>query len=234
MAMTRLELVDFFAQRGKQTADAMEAALRRRELDLVAINVYEAFKSRIMEGLIRWRCDMGSPLECLKGAVEIARKGAALLIGDIGIETVSREMPLETASIIAFLTDQPIIEFDNSMFEHERLLDSVLGIGLHNGWENTKWALGLETLGKRKRAKLAVETYSVYDELIHASTKEAPALVDQASQLFARRKKDGYYAGGIQTEGGGPDNDFTVDYRLAAIMKKIGFRGDSIHAWKWD
>jgi len=64
--------------------------------------------------------------------------------------------------------------------------------------------------------------------------RKVEPIVRQLEKLFLKRKKNPYYSGGELTEGGGPSNDVTVDYRLGAILKFKSFKGESIHLWRWD
>lgn len=89
--------------------------------------------------------------------------------------------------------------------------------------------------GKVKRHKLAYDDYKLYFELLKCDphSPEADALVAQGDAYYLQRAKDSYSAGGLMIDGGGQDNDEYVDYVLAAVLKKIGWQGESIHKWRW-
>lgn len=81
-------------------------------------------------------------------------------------------------------------------------------------------------LGRGKRTVLVSETYSTYFALAALSGDEvavATTLTQRGLELFARRRRDGYYSGGVPYEGGGPDNSVVVDFRLAAIWHARGW-----------
>ena len=58
-------------------------------------------------------------------------------------------------------------------------------------------------------------------------------LLNAGDELFRRRRGDGFFRGGDQTEGGGNDNEFTVDYRLAALAKHVGDTRTGPNRWLW-
>jgi hypothetical protein len=114
-------------------------------------------------------------------------------------------------------------------------LDAVLGRGLQNKLDEVAWTAGLDQLRQVKGSSLAVESYMTYHRLLRSSEKcGVQADIGKAISLFEKRKNNSFYGGGEQTEGGGNDNGITVDYRLAAIMKKIGYKGNSVHLWQWE
>jgi|ERR1051325_6024580 hypothetical protein len=232
MAMTASEMIDFFRQQAELFSSGVELMANDHNAPMVAVNVAEVFKASLVQGLIAWRFGIGSPIEPLRRATATAARGQKLLQGmdpsQAGL------VPIEQSLFLSYLLSEQALTIDSQGLASDRLLDVVLGRSLQGGWDDANWEIGLGQLRKNKRTKLSHESYLAYQHLIHANPNEVPALVAQSSALFGMRKKDAFYKGGPQSEGGGPDNDFTVDYRLAAIMKKIGFRGDSIHSWKWD
>ena len=112
------------------------------------------------------------------------------------------------------------------------MLDAVLGQWLFEDWNASLWEAGMVQMHKES-SELAVSAYAFYRQVSQASNQDFTKLEVMADELFRRRKKDSFFAGGVQTSGGGPDNDFTVDYRFAALSKRIGHAGNSIHAWRW-
>ena len=88
---------------------------------------------------------------------------------------------------------------------------------------------------KSKRTLLAGETYRNYFALLNSGSDHAKgnALIMIGEGLFERRKKDSYFSGSDQTEGGGQENQLVVDYRLAAAIKQAGVHSNSPHAWIW-
>lgn len=91
-----------------------------------------------------------------------------------------------------------------------------------------------QTLANRPDCDLASRTYQTYFEILDKSFKNLPIedSVKMAEELFARRANDGFYSGAEQTEGGGQDNRIVLDYRLAAILRKARYVGESTHCWR--
>jgi len=169
-----------------------------------------------------------------ESAIGRIRTGLQILRTLAGEDDVNMDIPCESASILSFLVnDRPVI-FDVDDLTADSLLDGVIANGLTDDWNQSKWNLGLAQLGKTKGSTLAVETYQTYRKLLQTEKSELANLVDGASKQFAKRKKNAFYSGGLASGGGGPMNDFVVDYVLAAILKKIDYKGDCIHWWKWD
>jgi hypothetical protein len=58
--------------------------------------------------------------------------------------------------------------------------------------------------------------------------------VRRAKTTWAERKRGELCAKGRPLDGHGAMNDLYVDIYLAAILKKIGWTGHTVHAWIWD
>jgi hypothetical protein len=235
MAMTADDMVAFFGEQADGAGEGILAAQSASDYYLAAVNCAEGFKCRLMQGLITWR--MGrNPTEHLCQAVRQFRNDwqAVMTIG--GEAANPSDAAFEQVPFVAYLIGEPLpFAVDPSVtsrVECDRLLDAVLGRWLFDTWDASDWQQGLEEL-RRKGSQLAVETYELYSRMTQASHEELPRLAEEAATLFSRRKKDAFFAGGVQTAGGGPDNDFTVDYRFAALAKRVGYNGDSIHCWCW-
>lgn len=69
---------------------------------------------------------------------------------------------------------------------------------------------------------------------LRASEDRADALVNRAEENWLKRKQDRFFSGVAPAyEGYGTMNDIYVDIYLAAVLKKIGWTGESIHRWRW-
>lgn len=121
----------------------------------------------------------------------------------------------------------------NTNLQSDRLLDSVLGKALWESWNEEAWLSGLTALRQIKNSELSATTYLTYAKLLQASAAEQQNIVDQAIALFQQRAKNSFFSGSDAAEGGGPYNSLAVDYRLAAIMKKVGCSKETIHRWRW-
>jgi hypothetical protein len=232
MAMTPKEMIGFFEQQGTLFSKGVGGAAESRNYHLAALNLGQVFKASVMQGLIGWRCRSASPVKPFKDAVHQIDDGMKLL-KTLAEADCTKDVPSEKAGLVSFLVDVPSPSFTITELTSDRLLDAVLSNGLRGTWNNSAWNTGLEQLRKNKRAALAVESYSTYNQLLHADKAESAGLVELATKLFEKRAKDGFFSGGDQTEGGGPDNATTVDYRLAAVMKKVGHADENLHRWQW-
>jgi hypothetical protein len=58
--------------------------------------------------------------------------------------------------------------------------------------------------------------------------------VRRAKSTWAERKRDELIPPGRALDGHGEMNDLYVDIYLGAVLKKIGWKGHTVHAWLWD
>ena len=186
-----------------------------------------------MKGLIEWRMGI-DPSDSLFEAANGFAEDWAPVMGVGNGEVKSAAVPAERVAFIGYLIGRPpSIDVSSEGLESDRLLDVVLGDWLFNSWNGESWEQGMEQL-RQAGSDLAVQTYELYKAVAHAAEADLPALSQQGEKLFPIRKSDRFFSGGDQTEGGGEDNKVTVDYRLAALLKRAGFDGTSeVHAWKW-
>ncbi|MCO6045268.1 hypothetical protein NG895_15255 [Aeoliella sp. ICT_H6.2] len=213
----------------------MAVAKENGNYQLAAFNCEQAFESRLMQGLITWRSG-DNPTQYFEQAISrFAQDWQTLQEIDSKSPKLS-DARYEQVYFVAYLVDQPLPFSAQSnaaeAMQCDRRLDAALGQWLFDGWDASLWNSGMEEL-KRKGSPLAVETYSFYRQVMETTMQDLPELEATADQLFRRRKKDGFFSGGVRTSGGGPDNDVTVDYRFAALAKRVGYAGNSIHAWRW-
>lgn len=124
--------------------------------------------------------------------------------------------------------------------EQGKHADMAMEYHLLDAIEGREWRAGLkesfDQLASKKRQALAVDSYQTYFALIQANAHgaETEALIKRAENNYVQRAKDEFYSGGPIYMGGGLDNPYVVDFTLAAILKKIGWQGESIHKWRWD
>lgn len=233
MALTPSEMVSFFGEQTKRTRLGMTAAQSSGNYQLALMNLRQAFKCRLMKGLIEWRMEIDPSDSLSEAANGFADDWATVLAVGNG-DGESTDVPVERVAFVAYLIGKPpSIDVSSEGFESDRLLDVALGNWLFDSWNGESWELGMKQL-RQVGSHLAVQTYELYKAVAHAAEADLPALSQEGEKLFAKRKSDSFFSGGDQTEGGGEDNNVTVDYRLAALMKRAGFVGTSeVHAWKW-
>lgn len=233
MAMTPTEMISFFRQQSTLFSGGIEIAIASQNYHLAVMNIEQVFKACLMQGLIGWRCGLESPVKPFQEAVRQIESGIRIL-STFENASYSDDLPCERAGVIGFLVGMPSPKFVIDGLNSERLLDAVLNDALRGIGSYVDWSTGLEQLRKSKRTALAFESYSTYLRLLRAGEAESIELIDVATRNFENRRKDKYFGGSDQTEGGGPDNATTVDYRLGAILKKRGYVGDNFHHWLWN
>jgi hypothetical protein len=235
MAKTPEQILVLERQHVERSKNGFEVARANANADLAAYNIGQGLKAYLMQGLVGWRCGIMSPVSPFREALDFVRLGYSTwqtLNGSS--DTRSLHLPLEKTLFVAFLVNESAVTVDHHDLVADRLLDAVLGDALQGEWDEETWTLGLEQLGRVEGSTLAVESYTAYHRLLRTSqNSEVKATVEKAISLFEKRKSNGFYRGGEQTDGGGNDNAITVDYRLGAIMKRTGCKSDSVHWWQW-
>ena len=231
MAMTTDDMIVFFGEQAEGAGEGMQAAQSSANYYLATVNCVERFKCRLMQGLIRWR--MGSaPTDFLTLAVRGFSSDWEILVAIGGDNAKLSDTPAEKVPFLSCLIGQQVVPIDIDGLEGDRLLDAVLGRWLCGSWDVTHWEQGIEHLHS-SRSKLALDTYELYKAVAHASPSDLSALMENGKNLFKKRRTDRFFSGGDQTEGGGNDNDVTVDYRLASLVKHAGYEGEGARAWQW-
>ncbi|WP_152052056.1 hypothetical protein [Tautonia marina] len=233
MALKPSEMVSFFGEQTKRTRLGMAAAQSSGNYQLAAMNCRQAFKCRLMKSLIEWRMGI-DPSDSLSEVVEGFVEDWAIVLAVGADDADSGDVPAERVAFVAYLVGKPrSIDVLSANFECDRLLDLVLGNWLFSSWDCELWEKGMKQL-RQAGSDLAVRTYELYKAITNAAASDLPALSQEGESLFAKRKADGFFRGGDQTEGGGDDNNITIDYRLAAILKRSGFVDEErVHVWKW-
>ncbi|NWB95771.1 hypothetical protein HX882_07720 [Pseudomonas gingeri] len=205
---------------------------------MLAFTSRQLFKSQLILGLMVWRHGE-NPRPYLEKAVDRALTSIAAMTA-LNAQTVpERDFLVENLKTIAFLVDKPMaVEADYQLIEApDRRLDCLLASEINTDKKSNSYTLidaEISKLRKKTTAQLAAETYQTYFELLHESNaKNIDKKVKEVEKLYLRQASDSFYSGGEKTEGGSLDNGSVVDYRLAAILKKINYHGSSIHRWGW-
>lgn len=233
MAMPLSEMISFFEEQAKRARLGMSVARSSANYRLAVLNCRQAFKSRLMQGLIRWRTGI-DPSSSLSEAVQGFAGDWEAIQSIAGNAAKLSDTPAERVAILAYLIGQPIpVDIGSEGLESDRLLDFVLGGWLFGAWNDRLWEHGIEQL-RRSGSRLAVQTYELYKTVVDAEPSDLPELVKRGESYFYVRRSDSFFIGGDQTEGGGDDNAVTVDYRLASLLKRARYDAASgIHSWRW-
>lgn len=229
MAMSALEMIAFFGERAEDAAYGIVVAKKKQSVDLAVANVSEQFKCGLMQGLIQWRVKVESPRVALLKAVETFVSGVETILSMRGGADAITNLCFERAAIIGYLVGVTIDSPNLGQRSIDRKLDGMIAKWLYTGEIESDYERCLALL---KHERLASQTYLTYAELM-SSTDDISNVFASACRLFDERRRDSFFCGGDQTDGGDGDNSFTVDYRLAAICKKNSFTSESVHLWRW-
>jgi hypothetical protein len=235
MAKSPEQILANYRQHAERSHHGLDIARAQSDPDLAAANLGQGLKACLMQGLIGWRCGIMLPVAPFREGLSFVRPGQLRwdsMNGSISSRTL--HLPLEKTLFLALLVNERPASLDLKGLVADRLLDAILGRGLQEEWNEEIWMAGVAELRTLKGSSLAVESYITYHRLLRSSEHcDVKATVDRSIALFEKRKNNGFYGGGEQTDGGGDYNAITVDYRLAAIMKKIGYASGSVHCWRW-
>lgn len=231
--MQPAEAINFFSEQSVRAEKGLVAAESTRNYQLFALSARQLFKTRLMRGLITWRQGEDAS-QLMTVAVDTLDRNAAVLADLNAGAAVGADLPLERAAIVAFLIDKPI-RFPLSVLDGvaDKRLDCALVSALDSN--QVQIDLDLEISRLTKVSALAAQSYRLYFDILNrfSSGISVDDLIVEAEENFQSRATDGFYSGGEQTEGGGPDNKLVVDYRLAAVLKKANYSGRGIHLWRW-
>ncbi len=231
MAMSPLEMSIFAAEEAENSLANLNLPKVQSRPELLELNLRLAAESFLMSGLIDWRHQLADPREKLRRAYNVCKDAVETLIECTSLTPICERFRFYDFAILAKLLDLEIPASCIAVLRSclatttiDARLDYALAVTL-SGTENVLGRTVTEGTYS-KRQLLLKETYSAYCDVL-AGDENA---IRRAEENFARRRSDGYFAGGPEIEGGGLDNLHVVDYRLAAIFKMARCKIESIHA----
>lgn len=197
----------------------METARNANNLQLLAFNVRQGFNAALLKGLYLIKQGKSAKLE-LNQAISFYVLNSHLG----GEEDIG--LPFERINIINYLIEGDKIEIERFHSDAPDVaLDYLLGEALYGVDVNERWTQALGLLTGNKEASLAVETYKNYWNILNKDIGDdvsLNSLKHLGIELFRKRKRDSFFSGAEQSEGGSEDNDYVVDYRLQAVLKSRG------------
>jgi hypothetical protein len=231
MPQSPLQMIEFFAQQVLRANRGLEIAVANRNYQLAALNIRQKFKGLLMQALIAWRLGQ-RPDGPMGAAVETVIIGLEVLKQMDPASNRYHDLPVERSVFAAFLVgcDHPLVEVDG--MEDDRKLDALLGNALFGRFDAKGWNEAMRSFCGKVRSNVAKDSYRLYGDILAGTVGTATA-EGAGERLFAARKFDGFFSGADQTEGGGEDNLLVVDYRLGALLKRLGLVSGGLHAWKW-
>lgn len=231
MAMTPHEMSMFFARQASKCDANLKVSRIRSTPILLELNMRHAAENIFMSALIDWRHHLADPRDKLRIAFDASKAALEILpaldsptplparfrfYDIVVLATLLRlEIPAGCLSVITTCRTSAGTDLclDYALAETIAGRHGILGRTIDSA-VFSKWQMLLK------------DTYSTYRDLL-AGDKEA---IRRAERNFSKRRSDGYFRGGPQIDGGGPDNAHVIDYRLAAILNTVAYETDSIHA----
>ncbi len=219
-----------FAEKG------LAAAIENRNSSLARLNLRQLFLHAIQRGLYRWRTGSESPRQDFEEALTTVHR-AQTLLPQLAPETIAMDIfPKGAPSVVSYLlygNATGIVDAEGAVHEASSDPAERAGILVSDALlDRTSAQDALMLISDKpwpKQLTLFKRSHEIYLSLL--AGEETDALVKEAEDLFRWRSRDGYYTGGHAIYGGGPDNGTSVDFVLAAVLKKIAYRGSSIHSW---
>jgi hypothetical protein len=249
VALTLDEKIEMHRESIRVLLGAVRAAREELHYPRTATNYGIVFSTQLLLAVLQWRTGTGDPRPTLSDAVATARESRGVL-RELGGADLWRVVDYGSAALLTFLLEG---EFDADLRaelpppaafatikaqELETALLAVLVARMADGVAPPEGIALMERASAMKRVDLLVASHAKYQEIVEACTAGASIepLVRDAEALFLKRKRNSFYAGGSQSRGGGPDNDFTVDYVLGTVLEWCRRQGappvETIHAWR--
>lgn len=195
-------------------------------------------ESHFKIGIIQWRLAQDPRSEFTAGLDAIEQGIAEAVALNASPRDIDR-LDLWIARPIAFLMDRtlPVLQGTTGINQDlpSQTASDLLGDALFDRPYRDQLPALMTALGRRKAEHLALLTAQNQFALLDAAGDEAriAELAAEGDALYLRRATDSYFEPAIIL-GGGEDNPIMLDWQLAAIFKKVGFRGPSPHRWRWE
>ena len=213
--------------------EIIESPKVRANAILFSQNAGNIFRYNVMLGLIAWRKNI-DPTPYFDAAVDDINIYCKNIIQ---IGAPPSLLPINIASILSSLIDRKFNFLSECKISNsaDSYLDCLIAESVIGDIKPRSPQEGIEKLADLKRQSLAARTYEIYFDILNGDGGRGALdnLILSACKNYADRAIDKFYSGGQDINGGGKYNEIVVDFRLGAILKQIGFIGDSVHSWKW-
>lgn len=196
-------------------------------------------EAHIQIGLVQWRRGKDPRPEFTAG-LDAVDQGIAEAINRKAEPGDIDQLKLHVAQPIAYLMGRNLPVLEGEALRTDELPDVVadhlLADALFDRPYKDRLPVVIEALASKKRQMLALVSFQTYFNLLDAGGDPAriAQLAAEGDANYLRRKKNVFYSHGALLSAGGDDNDILLDWQLAAVLKKVGFTGESIHRWRWD
>lgn len=230
MSMSPEDMAAFFADEAAQCLSVLDARQGHSEPYLIELNLQQAAQNFLMSALIDWRHGLADPRPRLRLAMEQCLRAVRVLPMLHTPTPPSLRFRFFDVVFLGLLLDASppegclaLIRECQATARAEVGLDYALAAALLG--EASALEIAIPGAEVPKRQLLMRDTYSAYAELLKGNSEQMPL----AEANFVRRRSDAFYSGGLQIDGGGPDNGHVIDYRLAAIIKARKLPVESLH-----
>jgi hypothetical protein len=231
MAMSPPEMVSFFTGRAASSRDNTNRDPIRSTPLLLELNYRHWHQGYFMAALIAWRHSLHDPRPFLKSAFEAACAAFSSLVDHDSPTPLPTRFRFYDLAHLSLLTGRPLPERFVTVLrtcceisDSDAYLDYLLADTLITGRDVLTAPASKEPPSPRLR--LWFRTSRLYARLLCGES----GVVAEIEACFASRARDAYFSGGLGIDGSGPDNKFTIDYRLAAVLQRTGLDVTTIHA----
>jgi hypothetical protein len=205
-----------------------------------------AFDDRVRLAMCAWRHNLASPQDDLLKAHQLAVRAADLLKPFQKKDTIFFAFWFAPSIYISRLVtstfDKQLAGMlaDFAQWKHTILVtaycDSAHLAAIETGQYPRDWNKLLKSFLSEPGRDLFCETQECYKSIILGAHGKKYSRVRKhilrAEELFAQREQDEFFFDAPLTEGGDGDNLYSVDYRLAAIVRHFcGDKPDMLKEW---
>ncbi|MBF03671.1 MAG: hypothetical protein CMP76_10280 [Flavobacterium sp.] len=211
--------------------------LTEDKLYLSIFNIEQIFICNLMIGLIEWRINQNPKLQLIKAITHFEKELSKLKELE-DYKKFQNPFLIITANYFAYLCNQecnlvinPLVTKDEHYNIEYYLFNSIS--------KSSNFKPEIETsfykINKSKKHKLVFDSYTNYFQILEAfeNNENLNNKIEIAESLFTKRANNSYYSNGHEIDGGYLNNNLVIDFRLAVILKKIDYKGNSIHKWNW-
>ena len=230
MPLNLSEQIGYYEKKISETPFFWNNALQESNLRLAAFNLSICFHSHFMIGLMHWR-DGNNPTPYFRRGLDALADGWAQLQQLRPEWTGPCPIDAHFSVYMAYLIGAPHPPVKVETLSFPLVAEAFFGNVLIGEADIKDWPKYADALPKGRRYRLGRQTRDVYASLL-AGQIDPEEGVRRAEKLYLQREEDDFYEG-CNLEGGGGSNPFVVDFRLGAILKKLGSSVPTIHAWKW-
>jgi hypothetical protein len=218
-----------------RTPEVVSDLVSRDNYLWAAHNCKAAAEAHINLGLLRWRQGI-DPRHNFGGAME-AFVNLNEIVQNHRLSKEDFDMSPVYAAMFLMNRDATLTYSNEASYETKRW--SCYQCRVVHALHDREPSAGLAKLVGSHLARndeLPERIFDAYAQLLglRASNMDVDERVRRAKSTWAERKRDELVTDGPPWNGHGPMNDLYVDIYLAAILKKIGWRGHTVHAWLWD